>query len=253
MDRYLAETPLLDWRHPAIEALFGAREWDGLEPEARARAIHDFVRDEIRFGYNRHETIPASTVLAEGMGQCNTKGVLLMALLRRAGLPCRFHAFAVSKRIQSGVMIEGLYDKVPDNVQHSWVEALVGERWLNLEGFIVDAELLASVQSRFADWRGDFCGYAIAVDDLHDPPCAWRGGDTFIQHRAIMGDLGVFASPDEFYADYPSNLSGLKGILWRLLYYVPTNRNVVRIRAGDFPEDANRFAAHCPVGLFAHG
>ncbi|MDZ7829708.1 MAG: transglutaminase family protein [Halofilum sp. (in: g-proteobacteria)] len=253
MDRFLAETPLLDWTHESIDALFMERKWDGLDAAGRARVVHEFVRDEIPFGYNRREIIPASRVLAEGMGQCNSKGTLLMACWRRGGIPCRFHAFAVSKRVQAGVMVEGLHDKLPGNIQHSWVEALIGETWLKLEGFIVDSALLAGVQSRFADWQGDFCGYALAVDDLHHPPNEWNGGDTDIQHRAIMGDLGVFASPDEFYAEYPSNLSGPKGLLWRLLYFVPTNRNVAWLRVGNFPADAERFAGHCPPGLFPRG
>jgi len=250
MDRYLAATPLVDWTHERIEALFVERGWDDLPPAERAAAAHDFVRDEILFGYNRRETIPASHVLAEGMGQCNTKGTLSMALLRRAGIPCRFHAFAVSKRLQAGVMVEGLHDKVPDNIQHSWIEALVDNRWINLEGFIVDTALLEQVQRRFAHRRRDFCGYGIATDDLLDPPNAWSGGDTYIQHRAICGDLGVFASPDDFHAQYPSNVSGLKGLLWRLLYFTPTNHNVIRIRQGDFPHDADRFVSCCPRGMF---
>lgn len=250
MDRYLTETQLVDWTHESIESLFTERGWDRLEAGERARVAHDFVRDEIAFGYNRREIVPASRVLAEGMGQCNTKCTLLMALLRRGGIPCRFHAFAASKQMQAGVMVEGLHDKLPDNIQHGWVEALLGEQWLNLEGFIVDAELLASVQARFADRRHDFCGYGIAIDDLLDPPNAWSGGDTRIQSRAICGDLGVFASPDDFYADYSSNVSGLKGLLWRLLYFTPTNRNVMRIRQGDFPHDADRFVTHCPRGMF---
>jgi len=253
MDRYLAETPLIDWTHESIDSLYMERRWDGLDAEGRARVAHEFVRDEIAFGYNRHDVIPASGVLAEGMGQCNTKGTLLMALLRRGGIPCRFHAFAVSKRLQAGVMVEGLHDKVPDNIQHSWIEALVDDRWINLEGFIVDTALLEQVQRRFAGRHRDFCGYGIAIDDLLDPPNAWSGGDTFIQYRAICGDLGVFASPDDFHAEYPSNLSGLNGLLWRRLYFAPTNRNVMRIRQGDFPHDADRFAGHCPSGLIPRG
>lgn len=42
---------------------------------------HD-VRDDIVFGYNIDDEIPASKVLADGYGQCNTKGTLFMALLR---------------------------------------------------------------------------------------------------------------------------------------------------------------------------
>lgn len=55
------------------------------------------MRDEIAFGYNESVDLPASRVLAAGFGQCNTKGTLLMALLRALDVPCRFHGFTLAK------------------------------------------------------------------------------------------------------------------------------------------------------------
>lgn len=116
----LAETPLLDYSHPRIGALVESRGWNDLEVGERAKAVYEYVRDEVPFGYNRVEVIPASQVLAEGFGQCNTKGALLMALLRRCGIPCRFHAFTVDKRLQTGVMLESLHERLPNEILHSW-------------------------------------------------------------------------------------------------------------------------------------
>lgn len=242
----LEETPLLDYSHPRIGRLVEARGWDDLEAGARAPAVYEFVRDEIRFGYNREETIPASQVLDEGFGQCNTKGTLLMALLRRCGVPCRLHGFTVDKRLQAGLMPASLLGRLPQSIVHSWVEALLGDEWVALEGFIVDMALLSAIQARFPSWEGSFCGYGLACDDLHEPPVAWTGGDTYIQHRAISGDLGVHGSPDRFFAEHGSNVSGLKGLVWRSLYYGPTNRLVARIRSGRFPADPERFVRACP-------
>ena len=80
--RLLQPTALLDFHHPALEALIRARGWRALPEFERIGAIYDFVRDEIPFGYNLTDDLPASQVLADGIGQCNTKGTLLMALLR---------------------------------------------------------------------------------------------------------------------------------------------------------------------------
>ena len=82
MERYLMETPMLDFSAPAIQALIEQRDWHLLGEFDRIRAIYNYVRDEILFGYNTDDSIPASTVLADGYGQCNTKGTLFMALLR---------------------------------------------------------------------------------------------------------------------------------------------------------------------------
>ena len=97
MHPLLAATPLLDVPHPDIEALVGRRGWRALPHYDRIGAVYDFVRNEIAFGYNEGDELPASSVLADGIGQCNTKSTLLMALLRAVGIPCRFHGFTIDK------------------------------------------------------------------------------------------------------------------------------------------------------------
>ena len=72
MERYLAETPMLDFSHPTIQRLVEERGWRRLGEFERIKAVYDFVRDEVLFGYNVDDAIPASRVLADGYGQCNT-------------------------------------------------------------------------------------------------------------------------------------------------------------------------------------
>ena len=86
MDELLEKTALVDFDHPSIRDLVASRGWVALDEEAKIRSVYDFVRDEMRFGYNKDDAIPASRVLADGYGQCNTKGILLMALLRAVGV-----------------------------------------------------------------------------------------------------------------------------------------------------------------------
>jgi transglutaminase-like putative cysteine protease len=70
--------------------------------------VYDFVRNEIAFGYNAGDELPASAVLADGIGQCNTKATLLMALMRAVGIACRFHGFTIDKPLQKGAITAGL-------------------------------------------------------------------------------------------------------------------------------------------------
>ena len=100
MERYLRETAMLDYSNAAIQELVRSRGWKELEPLEGIRAIYNYVRDEILFGYNVGDTIPASKVLSDGYGQCNTKGTLFMALLRACALPCRVHGFTIDKKLQ---------------------------------------------------------------------------------------------------------------------------------------------------------
>ena len=98
-DPHLAKTRLLDFDAPSIAKLIEERGWAELHRYNRIGAIYDFVRNEIAFGYNRADDIPASAVLADGYGQCNTKGTLLMALLRSVGIRCRLHGFTDRKSV----------------------------------------------------------------------------------------------------------------------------------------------------------
>ena len=112
MERYLTETPMLDFSAPAIQALIGQRGWLSLEDFERIRAIYNYVRDEILFGYNTDDSIPASKVLADGYGQCNTRGTLFMVLLRSCGIPCRVHGFTIDKRLQKKPPIDFITKKL---------------------------------------------------------------------------------------------------------------------------------------------
>ena len=78
-NKYLLETPMLNYSHPEIRFLVLERGWENLDEFSRIKSIYNFVRDEIPFGYNIDDGIPASKVLKDGYGQCNTKSTLFMA------------------------------------------------------------------------------------------------------------------------------------------------------------------------------
>ncbi|GIX54449.1 transglutaminase-like domain-containing protein [Sphaerotilus sulfidivorans] len=224
-------TPLLDFRHPDIEHLISDRGWPALALRERIGAIYDFVRNEIPFGYNEADDLPASRVLADGLGQCNTKGTLMMALLRAAGVPCRFHGFTIDKALQKGAVTGLAYRLAPREIIHSWVEVWFEGRWVCLEGFILDADYLHSLQRRFPEARR-FRGFGAATPDLSAPSVDWRGQDTFIQKDGIVGDFGTFDDPDAFYARHGGNLSGPRRWLFAHFVRKRMNANVARIRAG---------------------
>mgnify|MGYP007072874318 CR=1 FL=1 len=58
-ERLLQPTALLDFRHPSLEALIHVRGWRALPEFERIAAIYVFVRDEIPFGYNLTDDLPA--------------------------------------------------------------------------------------------------------------------------------------------------------------------------------------------------
>lgn len=227
----LQPTALLDFNTPAVQSLLNQNGWPTLDVFERIGAVYSFVRNDIRFGYNAADNLPASQVLADGIGQCNTKSTLLMALLRAAGVPCRFHGFTIDKALQKGAITGLAYALAPRSIIHSWVEVWHRGQWVHLEGFILDQPYLAALQRRFARHTGPFCGYGAATPDLHHPGVDWVGRDTYIQRDGINQDFGVFDSPDDFYARHGVNLSGGKAWLYQNLVRHWMNRNVADIRS----------------------
>lgn len=233
MEKYLKATPLLDFNNPRLVRLIEERTWGVLPEYERIGAIYDFVWDEILLGYNKSDAIPATQVLQDGYGQCNTKSILLMALLRKCGIACRLHGATVHKRLQKGLITGIAYWLAPREIIHSWVDVFHDGKWISLEGFILDSGYLKALQHRFAEAGDTFCGYAVATSRFKSPPVAWCGKDTAIQKDAIVGDLGVFDTPDDFFTRYGANLSGLKALLYKHIFRDRINRTVVNIRNFD--------------------
>ncbi|WP_334061193.1 transglutaminase-like domain-containing protein [Limimaricola cinnabarinus] len=221
---------MLDFEVPAIAALIEERGWASLPQADRIGAIYDFVRDDIPFGYNRADDISASSVLRDGYGQCNTKATLLMALLREVGVSCRLHGFMIHKALQRGVVPEAVYPWAPAEIFHSWVEVELNDNWLNLEGFILDSLYLRVIQAAFPD-RDSLCGYGVGTDRLDAPWVGWTSEDTYIQKTGIAGDLGTFASPDDFFKNREQAIGRLK----KRLYRHGMNARVRKIRNGSAP------------------
>jgi len=230
MDNFLSETKLLDFSHGAIQSLVTGNGWAVLPARKKILTIYNFVRDGIAFGYNIDDAVPASRVLSDGYGQCNTKGTLFMALLRAVGVPCRLHGFTIGKALQKGAMTGLVYKSAPQEIVHSWVEVLFDGAWRNLEGFILDMKYLNALQRKYASFAGGFCGYGVATDDFRNPCVEWDGGDTYIQKEGIVRDFGLFDSPDEFFSKHAQEVSGFKKFLFRHYGRHAMNRNVRRLR-----------------------
>lgn len=231
--RLLERTRLLDFDSAPIARLVHERGFARPELDARARIqdIYRFVRDEIAFGYNASDDLPASRVLEDGYGQCNTKSTLLMALLRAAGLPCRFHGATVAKSLQRGVVPELVYPLTPPSILHGYAEVWFDGKFRALEGVILDASYLQGLRRVFPSEEGAFLGYGVGTCSLGSPPNDWQGEDTFIQRTGIDADFGTYESPDAFYASKGTNLRGPKAWLFRAVIRHAMNRRVQAIRS----------------------
>lgn len=230
MYRYLQETKMLNYSDKQIQQLISEKSWKILEEFERIKAIYNFVRDEILFGYNVDDNIPASRVLTDGYGQCNTKGTLFMALLRACNIPCRIHGFTIDKVLQKGAMTGIVYKNAPQNIFHSWVEVYFENKWFELEAFILDKKYLQKLQEKNSTCSGAFCGYGVAVKDFRNPVIVFNRNNTYIQSEGINQDFGVYDSPDELLKEHHQEMSLIKNFVYKNFGRHLMNRNVKKIR-----------------------
>jgi transglutaminase-like putative cysteine protease len=90
MERYLAHSEFIDWRHPLVSARAAELAAGRTDDEAVARECFEFVRDVIHHSWDHRQnpvTCRASAVLSHGTGYCYAKSHLLAALLRANGIP----------------------------------------------------------------------------------------------------------------------------------------------------------------------
>lgn len=226
----LDKTELLNYDDEIIRKLITDRGWESLDTFHKIEAIYTFVQNEILFGYNETDMMQASRILADGFGQCNTKSILLMALLRAVDIPCRLHGFTIDKKLQQGIMPPMVYKNAPDSIVHSWVEVEYEEKWIALEGVILDLRYLKNLQKKNSQIQGLFCGWGVADLNFQNPQVTWKGTHTYIQKEGINHDYGVFKSPDAFFKKHPQQMSGIQRMVFQKIGRQMMNQNVKKIR-----------------------
>lgn len=232
MEIYLKDTAMLNYNAREITDLINARSWNNLNEYGKISAIYDFVQNEILLGYNVSDTITATQVLKDGIGQCNTKATLIMALLRAVGIPCRLHGAKVIKIFQRSLMPKLMSKMAPPYFVHTWAEVFYDGEWLSLEGVIADKKYIKGLQNLFPEYKGKFFDYAVAVKDFENLQIDWNGHDTAVQQEAVIEDFGVFDTPDEFYVNHAQPYRGVKKFLYEKFGRKIMTRAVAKIRRG---------------------
>lgn len=230
MENYLKNTAMLNYLAPQIADLINKQKWNDLNEFEKIGAIYDYVQNKILLGYNKHDNLTATQVLADGIGQCNTKATLLMALLRAVGVPCRLHGTKVTKVFQRSLMPKIMAKLAPPLIVHTWAEVYYNGEWLSLEGVITDKAYISGLQKKFPDYNGKFFDYAVAVKDFSNLQIDWKGENTTVQQQAVIKDIGVYDTPDDFYAVYKQEYRGIKKFMYENIGRKIMTKKVVKIR-----------------------
>lgn len=228
--KFIEATPMLNYNSLQLQGLVKTRKWNELNEYERIKAIYEYVQNEIPLGFNSEDTLNAEQVLNDGYGQCNTKATLLMALLRSVGIPCRIHGFEVSKDFQRGATSAIIFALSPKLIVHTWAEAYYNGQWLALEGVITDKKYFDAVKKKHPYENGEFKRFAIATRNFSSDSIDWCGNATYVQSGAIVNDLGVFASPDDFFRVHKQHWNKIKNFMYVNIGRRIMNNNVKKIR-----------------------
>jgi hypothetical protein len=232
MDRFLQRTELLNYNHKFIVEINSQKKWSKLSKYEKINQIYNFVQNEILFGYPESDNMKASDVLIKKYGNGITKSILLMALLRSNGISCRFKGLKINKNIHKGAITGIAYSLFPKKMIHGWVEIFYQDKWIILEGVTVDKSYLNRILSMSPNKDSELNEYGIALIDRNKINNSWNGQNTFVQRGGIIEYLDIYNSPDVFFEYYKSTLSGIKKILYKILFMNKINTKIINIRSG---------------------
>ena len=235
---FLEETAFIDYNHPRIQATVAEVTRGATDDREKAVRIHDFVRDEIQFGWaSAFYDQTASAALESGIGFCNTKSTLFVAMLRAAEIPARQHFVSINAQIISDFLAPGT-----PYVDHSFTEVFLDGRWIATDSYIVDLPLFTAAQARLTR-EGRLLGYGVHGQgsphwDGRSPAFAqFLNNGSFA--RLTNADHGVYADVEAFYASGQGvNTLGFISRLFFRLAIGNANRAIDELRHQKEPREA---------------
>jgi len=169
----------------------------------KAIALHDYVRDNIKFGFNRYFDLSnPNHTLELAIGHCNPKGELMVALFREAGLEAHHHFVVLPKNIIKGIIPPGMRWLIPAELSHCYTEVKVEGTWCNIDSYILDGPLLTGARAKLSE-EDRTCGYGTHGQSTNH----WDGrGDAFsqfdkdmmLQDHGRVHDLGTYYRSDRY-------------------------------------------------------
>jgi hypothetical protein len=222
---------LSDHDHPAVQAR--ANELASGEPAVMGKLerLFHFVRDDILFGFPpKWDAVKASETLAYGLGYCNTKATLFLALCKAAGIPARIHTGWIDIRLMRGIFPSFAFPFLPDAGGHSWTEIEIDGEWKPIDSYINDRPFYEGALKRLAE-SGKTTAFSIS-HARGTSSCEFNFGEQgFVHMGAVVEDHGTW--PD--FADYmASDRYWRMNLMQQMAYPLIAslaNRNIARIRS----------------------
>ena len=164
-----------------------------------------------------------------GLGYCNTKAILLVALCQAAGIPARVHFGLIDMRLMRGILPGFALPFLPRTGGHSWTEVQLDGEWQPLDSYINDRTFYEKALLRLKQ-SGRALGYSIARLD-GKTSCEFNFGEQgFVHMGAVVSDHGAWQDSAQYFntTQYP-RLSPFQHRLYPMLAWL-ANRNIDAIR-----------------------
>jgi hypothetical protein len=226
------ERRLSDFDHPVVENKAAELTLGREAPLEKIASIFHFVRDEIRFGFPpKWDEVKASEVLGYGLGYCNTKATLFLALCQASGIPVRVHFGLIDNRIMRGILPSFAFPFMPKVSGHSWIEVQLGGQWKPMDSYINDRTFYDRAVERLKASGHPF-GYSVSFIEGKSS-CEFNFGEKgFVHMGAVVEDHGVCEDPADYFASNKYIRFNAVQMMGYPMLAVLANRNVERIRAG---------------------
>jgi Transglutaminase-like superfamily len=196
----------------------------------KAVALHNFVQN-LPFGcVADYSELTADGVLKQGSGDCFTKGLLFVAMLRCAGIPARLRFVSLPVHF-----LRGIIEPEEASIMHAMTEMLIDNRWLVTDTYVPDPVLFSAASKKLGA-ENRVLGYGIHVAGTQ----VWHALKDASAQCVVSDpsslpvvDWGVSHDPETFYAD-PSHTklrrSFASRVKWRLASPM-VNKRVAALRA----------------------
>jgi hypothetical protein len=222
---------LADFDHKLVKQTASRLAFDTKSPREVLERIFLFVRDDIQFAFPPEgDFVKASQTIERGYGQCNTKGILFLALCKACDIPARIHFSQITKEIQRGFFTGIAYWLMPNKLTHSWIEVKIDDQWHSIDTYINDIQLHNAALEEITR-RGWTTGFSVSRANGEPSACLHLDDAHFSQMAAVSGDDGVWDDPVEFFngPNYLNTVGPIRRWLYKL--YLPlVNARVSRLR-----------------------
>lgn len=222
---------LADFDNPLVRETAEKLVGSASTVHGKLKRLFHYVRDDIRFGFPRDgDLVMASTTIRLRMGQCNTKGTLLLALCKSVGIPARLHFSLIKKEIQRGLFTGLCYQLMPPLLSHCWIEVEVSRKWWKVDSYINDKAYFLAAKSELRNKKWE-TGYSVSCPGGECSCDLDFDQGAFVQMGAVVDDHGVWDDPGDYYASnlYQNRPNHVKLALYQLLIE-KVNRKIESMR-----------------------